>query len=58
LTSIVMARMDVATEQQDSPGQADVTPAEKLPAVSMVIRPTAQARRLTDIGCERRSFAA
>ena len=58
LTSIVVARMDATTRQPDSDGQADVAPAEKLPAVSMVIRPTAQARRLTDIGYERRSFAA
>jgi cellulose synthase (UDP-forming) len=58
LTSIVTARMGVATGQQDGGDEAAVAPTEKLPAVSIVIRPTARARRLIDIGGERRSFAA
>jgi cellulose synthase (UDP-forming) len=56
LTSIVAARTDAVAIQQDSRDQA--APTEKLPAVSMVIPPTAQSKRLTDIGGERRSFAA
>lgn len=55
LRSIVAARLDDAQIHDQEAAQA---PVEKLAAESLVVRPSAPARRLADIRAERRSFAA
>jgi cellulose synthase (UDP-forming) len=58
LRSIMSSHVDTPksgrNEQDDEPAPIF----KKSPAISMIVRPTAQTRRLIDVGAERRSFAA
>jgi cellulose synthase (UDP-forming) len=54
LRSILTARTGTRGHEQAVPAVAP----KKLPAVSLVVRPAPPMRRLTEIGAERRSFAA
>jgi cellulose synthase (UDP-forming) len=59
LKSIWVTRTDMLVGPADAePGTATATPAEKLPAQSLVIAPHPQGRRLAELGEERRSIAA
>jgi hypothetical protein len=58
LRSIMASHVDAPRSSQDEQGDETASIFKKSPAVSMVVRPTAQRRRLIDIGAERRSFAA
>jgi cellulose synthase (UDP-forming) len=59
--TIAILRSIVAVRSDSAPIESHATPAvptEKLAAESLVVRPSARARRLPDVGAERRSFGA
>jgi cellulose synthase (UDP-forming) len=58
LRSIMSSHVDTPKSGQNEQNDEPAPIFKKSPAVSMIVHPTAQTRRLIDVGAERRSFAA